>query len=59
VVLALRLTLPAREMGTLLESAWLAAVVAGGIALFWAASAVVRAPERAALGRLLPWRRAR
>jgi putative peptidoglycan lipid II flippase len=57
--LALRLTLPAREMGTLLESAWLAAVVAGGIALFWAASAVVRAPERAALGRLLPWRRAR
>jgi putative peptidoglycan lipid II flippase len=57
--LAVRLTLPGRAAGTLVEGAWLAAVVVGGVALFWAASAVVRAPERAALGRLLPWGRAR
>jgi putative peptidoglycan lipid II flippase len=57
--LAVELTLPARTAGTLTAAGWLAGVVAGGIALFWVASAVVRAPERTALERLLPWGRAR
>jgi len=57
--LAIEVTLPARAAGTLAAAGWLAGVVAGGVALFWLASAAVRAPERAALRRLLPWGRAR
>jgi putative peptidoglycan lipid II flippase len=57
--LAVRLTLPPRAAGTAAAAGWLAVVVAGGIAVFWLAAAAVRAPERAALARLLPWRRPR
>lgn len=57
--LAVELTMPAREAGTLAAAGWLAGVVAGGVALFWLASAVLGAPERVALARLLPWARAR
>jgi putative peptidoglycan lipid II flippase len=40
-------------------AAWLAVTVTGGAAVFWAASAVLGSPERAALGGMLPRRRSR
>ena len=43
----------------LVDAAWLATAVAGGGALFMAASVLVRSPERAALLRSLPGRSAR
>jgi putative peptidoglycan lipid II flippase len=39
-----------------LDVVWLAGAIAGGAGIFWAASALLRAPERAALLRLLPSR---
>jgi ribose/xylose/arabinose/galactoside ABC-type transport system permease subunit len=49
----LRLTQPAPDAGAGLHVAWLAAVVVGGATIFWLAGALVRAPERASIARLL------
>ena len=38
------------------DAAWLAAAVGGGAAIFWAASALLRAPERAEILQMLPRR---
>ena len=45
--------------GVGVDLAMLALAVAGGTAVFWAAGAVVRAPERGALAAILPGRRRR
>jgi putative peptidoglycan lipid II flippase len=45
--------------GVWLDVAWLAVAVGGGAALFWIASALVRAPERTELLRTLPGRERR
>jgi putative peptidoglycan lipid II flippase len=44
---------------TVTLAAWLALTIAGGTAVFWAASALLRSPERAALWGMLPGRRTR
>ena len=56
---ALGLTMLAPRRGLALDAALLIAVMAGGGAVFWLASVVVRSPERAALSRMLPGRRTR
>jgi len=47
---------PAPPYRVWVDAAWLAAAVAGGAAIFWTASLLLSAPERADLLRMLPGR---
>jgi putative peptidoglycan lipid II flippase len=46
-----------RPASLAVDAAWLGAAIAGGALLFWVASAMLHAPERTALIRMLPGRR--
>ena len=47
---------PAPPVRAWVDAAWLAAAIAGGGAIFWTASSLLRAPERAELLQMLPRR---
>ena len=56
-VLASTVLTPRR--GVVIDAALLVGVIAAGGGIFWLASVALRSPERQALSRLLPGRRAR